>query len=194
MQKLISEIICQQDISRFFCSDGVCLFLCARCSGIYLGFFAAFFVFFLGKIKIQSREIRISVFFILLLGLSILLKPVGFDGNLLRYILGTLAGVACASFCLLLLNFPNSKPYGIFTSLSLYFTSIFFPFLFLLIINYNLLNIIILIAFLSFCFLSNTVLLTYLGNLKYQKAFLISIFVSLFELFIIQQIKLVIYA
>lgn len=188
MQKLISEIICQQDIRRFFCSDEICLFLCARCSGIYLGFTVSFLGFYLANVKIQTREIIISSFFILLLLLSILLKPYGFDNNMLRYISGVLTGIACASFCLAAFHFSVSKPYNTLMVLLFYAVSILLSLL-LLYVNYNLLNYCILIAFSLFCCLSNAALIKYIGNLNNQKAILISIPLSIIELFFIQLIK-----
>lgn len=189
MGEIIGEIICHQDIRRSFYSHGVYMLLCARCSGIYIGFLISFLFFMSYTIKINLREILTGLFFLIIFGLSVLFKDNIFNTNLTRYISGILLGIACSTLCISALSPSIVKSHNYLKYNILSGTTLIMSVL-LLSISYQLLNVIIIVSFCLFCCFSNASLIRYLLQSKYQNAIFISLPFSFIELFIIKQIKL----
>ena len=109
----MGSAVCHQMAERSFLFDGMQMPLCARCTGIYIGVFFAFFWLFLKK-RMQASHFTLSR--AVITALAIL--PVGIDGvgsylgfwessQLMRIFSGCLVGAVTPGFLLLA---GNSDP------------------------------------------------------------------------------------
>ena len=108
----MGSAVCHQMAERSFILEGMQMPLCARCTGIYIGVFFAFFFFFLKK-RLQAGK-PFSMQQAVLTSLAIV--PIGVDGvgsylgfwessQLMRILTGSLVGAIVPGFLLMAGNF-----------------------------------------------------------------------------------------
>ena len=81
-------VLCHQNPVRSFCYNGECFFLCARCTGICLGFILGALIPFISSFRIPRD------WFWYALGLNALTLSISWiDTNIYRFSVGTFLGI-----------------------------------------------------------------------------------------------------